>query len=175
MGDVVNITRKMPSQGVTGSRQDYATPKVFLDAVRAKFKIDSFDFDLAADGLNRVTENYFGSGSPLAENAFSVSWSSWSAGAHLWLNPPFSDIAPWAKKCFESTRVGGARIYFLSPASVGSNWYAQYVHKKARVYFLNGRISFDGKNPYPKDLMLSVFGLPPGFRVWRWNDKKTIA
>lgn len=87
----------------------------------------------------------------------------------LWLNPPFSNIAPWAAKCAEES-AKGARILFLVPASVGSNWYAQHVHGKALVLFLNGRLKFVGaKDPYPKDCLLAVYGEQPGFEVWKWK------
>ena len=64
-----------------------------------------------------------------------------------------------------------SRIYFLVPAAVGSNWFRGYVHKKALVLFLNGRLSFDGKAPYPKDCLLAVYGVKAGYDVWKWKVK----
>jgi hypothetical protein len=40
------------------------------------------------------------------------------------------------------------------------------VHKKALVLALSGRLSFDGKAPYPKDLMLVEYNRADGFDVW---------
>jgi hypothetical protein len=64
----------------------------------------------------------------------------------------------------------GARILFLTPASVGANWFQQYVVPFAHVIELSPRMSFDGKNPFPKDLVLSVYmhGLT-GRSHWRWK------
>jgi hypothetical protein len=101
----------------------------------------------------------------IEENSLSQDWSQ--LVGNLWLNPPFGSIAPWAKKC--RTIKFSAIIFFLTPASVGSNWFAENVHEKARVFFLSPRICFDGKNPYPKDLMLSMFGGPIGYECWRWK------
>jgi hypothetical protein len=98
----------------------------------------------------------------------------------LFLNPPFSDIEPWARKCArESNR--GAEILFLVPASVGADWFVEYVYPNAHVLLLHGRLCFDGKDPYPKDCLLAHFQdmtrqpplfmevLPPLVQVWNWR------
>lgn len=59
----------------------------------------------------------------------------------------------------------------LVPASVGSRWFAEHVHGWARVLALSGRLSFDGIAPFPKDLILAVYGEPPGFDVWDWRQR----
>ncbi len=69
----------------------------------------------------------------------------------------------------------GARIAFLVPAGVGSNWYRDFVHNKARVLALNGRLAFIEGKPkllYPKDCILCLYGpdFAPGFDVWSWKD-----
>lgn len=38
-----------------------------------------------------------------------------------------------------------------------------------RIVFPRPRLSFDGKNPYPKDLGLIVYGEKPGYETWRWR------
>jgi len=155
------------------SKQDYATPRKFLDAVQRRF--GTIVFDLAAHADNCVVPGYFGPGGIL-QDALSPEcvWQRCPSGS-LWLNPPFDTIAPWARKCAEvggftqsRCRSVGQRILFLVPASVGSEWFAQYVDGEALVVFLRPRLSFDGKNPYPKDCMLCVFGAQPGYECWRW-------
>jgi hypothetical protein len=68
-----------------------------------------------------------------------------------------------------------AKIALLVPASVGSNWYRDFIHERhgVKVLFLNGRICFDGKNGYPKDCMLVLFGTGQPFAVdvWTWGTK----
>jgi phage N-6-adenine-methyltransferase len=163
----VRVARKMPVQKPGKSVQTYATPDEFIAAVRARFKIREFFYDLAAEpettkGLHHYCEE---------EDALAQDWTKF-ADKQLWLNPPFGGIAPWATKCADTTprlRARGGRLFFLTPASVGANWFAEHVHKKALVLALQGRLSFDGKDPYPKDCMLSLFGVPPGFEVWDWQ------
>jgi hypothetical protein len=89
---------------------------------------------------------------------------------NLWLNPPFANIEPWAKKCVETETCSWRRIFFLTPASVGARWFERHVFGKARVLFLGKRLTFVGeKDPYPKDCMISVFGEKPGFAFWDWS------
>lgn len=145
------------------SKQDYPTPPEFVRAVEARF--GKLYWDLAATAENSKTGIRFLSPK---DNSLSIKWHLY-AGL-LWLNPPFSNIAPWARKCRDEARMG-AKILFLTPASIGSNWFRDFVHGEALVLALNGRITFVGhEQPYPKDCMLSGFGFPPGFEVWNWTQ-----
>lgn len=167
----------MPEQKPGRSKQDYGTPVEFLAAVRKRFGIVDFDWDLAAHEKNHVVHNYLGQGGSVADS-LAVDWRVLRGrhefkDRHLWLNPPFGQIAPWAAKCaFSTEKQTGLTIYFLTPASVGANWFAEHVFPWAKVYALQGRLSFNGKNSYPKDCMLSVFsgGIGAGeFDVWDWR------
>jgi phage N-6-adenine-methyltransferase len=161
--------RAMPVQKPGRSKQDYGTPRDFLDALERRF--GSISFDLAAHRSNAVVPSYFGEGG-VEEDSLAQKWHLLSG--NLFLNPPFGDIVPWAMKCrVESASfplgIRYQRILFLVPASVGANWFAEHVHNHALVLALQGRLSFDGKDPYPKDCMLCVFGEKPGFDVWKWR------
>lgn len=144
------------------SRQDYETPPDFITAVQSRFGI--INVDLAATKENTKGQIWIDE----EQDSLTVNWSR--LRGNLWLNPPFNNIAPWAKKCSEESKKG-CRIFFLTPASVGSNWFAQHVFGQAHVLFLNGRITFVGaEDPYPKDCILSCFGVTsPGFDIWRWK------
>lgn len=169
--------RKMPAQKPGKSRQDYATPRAFLDAIKEKFSVKAWAWDLAANKSNEVTgaNLYFGPDrSEHFRDSLAQDWTKFAGD--LWLNPPFADIAPWAEKCAASAswaKIGvvpcGRRIFFLVPAAVGSNWFANYVDGKALVVFPSPRLSFDGKNSYPKDVLLALYGEKPGYACWRWK------
>jgi phage N-6-adenine-methyltransferase len=153
----------MPAQKPAESKQDYATPRPFIAACEQRFGV--IEFDLAADESNTVVPGaYFDQ----RRDSLVQDWAALGAGL-LWLNPPFGDIASFAKKCAEESQ-RGAHILFLTPASVGSDWFQQYVVPHAHVLELSPRISFDGKAPFPKDLILSVYmaGLT-GRSFWRWK------
>ena len=152
---------RMPAQKPYRSRQDYATPRTFLDAVESRF--GKLGWDLACSKTNCVVP---GSGFTEADDSLAQDWNSLIG--HLWLNPPFGNIAPWARKCAQFR--GDGAIFLLVPASVGSNWFRDHVFGKSRVLFLNPRLSFDGKAPFPKDLMLCIFGLGyDGVALWGWR------
>jgi DNA (cytosine-5)-methyltransferase 1 len=121
-------------------------------------------FDLAATAENAKAPVFLTE----AENALSQPWTGFIGNG--WLNPPFNDIAPWAERC-ALYGCPERHILLLVPASVDSNWYANHVHRQAFVLALNPRLKFVGAtDPYPKSLMLAVYGLGVhGFDVWRWK------
>jgi hypothetical protein len=168
--------RFMPEQKPGRGVQEVGTPRAFLDAVEARF--GALTWDLAANASNHVTPGWFGPGS-VWPDALATPW--WDIDGLLWLNPEYSNIAQWAEKCAkESRRIEDApegslrnrraRIAFLVPASVGSNWFARHVDGKALVLFLSPRLTFVGHTQsYPKDLILAVYGETPGYECWRWK------
>lgn len=143
------------------SKQDYETPDDFIHAAVNRF--GKIDFDLAASKLNTRGLGYFTE----FDNALSQDWDKFRG--NLWLNPPFYNITPWAKKCSEYQ--GDGQILFLVPASVGSNWFRDFVFQKSKIYFLNDRLKFKGcKDSYPKDCLLAVFGsLERQIEIWKWK------
>lgn len=149
------------------SKQDYATPPDFMAAVTKRFGL--INFDLAASAHNKKHDNFFSE----RDNSLVQEWHR--IPGNLWLNPAFDRIEPWAQKCAAES-ILGATIFFLVPASVGSNWFRDYCHKKSLVLALNGRIHFDPSNPtwgYPKDCALMVYSprnvLGIGFDTWTWK------
>ncbi len=151
----------MPQQKPGRSKQDYSTPREFINAVELRF--GKIGFDLAASESNAIVPAYYDE----RRDALAQNWAA--LPALLWLNPPFARIESWAEKCAAEMRKG-ARILFLTPASVGANWFQDHVVPNAHVLELQPRISFDGEHPFPKDLILGCFlhGLT-GRSVWRWR------
>ena len=131
------IRRARGEEGLVGashnrgrSKQDYATPMVLITAVKNRLGIGGFAVDLAADEANAKADMWIDEG----RNSLALDWRLVIGAGWGWLNPPFDNITPWAKKCAETD----AKIAFLVPASVGSNWYRDYVHRHAFTLFLNG-------------------------------------
>ena len=166
------LIRTGPSINKGKSRQDYATPIEFIYAVTNRF--GPITFDLASS-----SDNYKGpEGCLFTESDDSLSQDWTKLKGNLWCNPPYGVIGPWARKCAQSITEDedgwiSRRIFLLTPASVGSNWFAEYVHNRALVLFLRPRLTFEGADdPYPKDLLLAVYGLktfPSGYQCWRWD------
>jgi len=132
--------------------QVVGTPDDFLSAVESRW--GRLGFDLACDGENNVLGI---PGFTPEENALERIWPHVSArGSWNWLNPPFKNISPWVEKAGSE----GEKVIILVPASIGSRWYAEHVEGKALVIPILGRMTFKGhSSPYPKDMMLIIFGL----------------
>lgn len=152
----------MPAQKPGRSKQDYGTPRALIDAVEKRF--GPLAWDLAATDENAKAAKFI---TP-DQDSLSRCWSMLSG--NMWLNPPFANIEPWAKKCAETILDDSSRILLLTPASVGSEWFRGYVNGRALVLALSPRLTFEGcADPYPKDCIISVYGKPPGFQCWRWR------
>jgi phage N-6-adenine-methyltransferase len=158
-----------PLQKPGRSKQDYATPVAFLEAVKARLGIQAFAIDLAANASNTTAPQYL----DVTTNALAVPWPPLvPAGSWAWLNPPFANINRWARKC-AGLRQAGGQVAFLVPASVGADWFRDWVHQQALVLLLNGRLSFlDNGKPYPKDCLLALYSphVLPGYNVWSWRE-----
>lgn len=163
-----------PTIDRANSSGDIWTPQVFRKAVVSKFGQPVWD--LAASAQNAFAPNYF-----TEHNNALVGWKWWRVDGLQWLNPPYSNITPWARKCAEESQAG-AEILLLVPASVGANWYWDYVEPFAQVYSV-GRMTFDncfdkqGKlvtTAYPKDLILAHYNRPTTvdtrMQRWRWKQ-----
>jgi hypothetical protein len=154
-----------------------------MDAVEKRF--GKMDYDLAADYSNAKAPRFYGPlGTPLAHNmdnegcigvnSLAQDWGKLQG--NLWLNPPYERISLWASKCAGATRLPGRAVYLLVPASIGANWFWEYVWSFAKVYALHPRLTFDGTpvnpktgkvDPYPKDLMLCKYA-PGAMGLERW-------
>lgn len=153
----------MPAQKPHRSKQDYGTPWELIKAVEARW--GSLGVDLAASEGNAKAPLFFTE----EDDSLKQAWNQLLA-FRLWLNPPFENIGLWADKCKTEAKLG-AKIIMLTPASIGSEWFARHCFGVARIIGLRPRITFEGcKDPYPKDCMLSLWGIDaPGFEIWRWK------
>ncbi len=169
MGKLGPTTKRYRSSG------GVATPVEFLRAVKDRF--GQIVFDLAASKENCATDSpMMLNGSPRfyskEDDALTQNWSAkYSGHGLMWLNPPYSDISPWAERCAHFGAIG-VRIAFLTPAAVSTNWYADHVRDYAMVFGVRPRLTFVGHNaPYPKDMILSLYGWGMrGFDTWNWRD-----
>lgn len=156
----------VPVQKPGRSRQDYQTPPEFISRVKMLLGISEFTIDLAASTTNAQAPWFFSE----EEDALKQEWAYPGWG---WLNPPFGRVGPWLEKAYMCE----SQVAMLVPASVGANWWADYVHHKALVLLLNGRLTFVGeKGPFPKDCALLLYNCYDtigsrmiGYRMWEWK------
>lgn len=152
-----------PAQKPGRSKQDFGTPRIFIDACEARF--GDLTCDLAASLENAKAPRYF----TKADDTFTKDWAALEGT--LWINPEFGDIERYAEKLAAECRYRRGFTLMLTPASIGCTWFAKHVHGKAIVLGLSPRLTFEGATaPYPKDLCLSVYGHGlSGFDTWRWR------
>lgn len=160
------VQRTGPSVRRGRSKQDYGTPWEFIRACEKRFGPLVADLACTRENMKAPSGLFFGE-----HNSLIADWSGRFPTGVLWLNPPFDDIAQWAAKCTVEASMRHGLILFLTPASIGTDWFAEYVNRRAVVLGLSPRLTFEGADdPYPKDLMLSVYGYGlAGFDTWRWK------
>lgn len=163
----------MPRQKPGRSKQDYQTPPEFIAAVKKRLGIVEFDYDIAASPINAQAADY------ITAEQDALALTSWRFGdGWNWLNPPFNNIGNFAERCVHEWCGDNVRTAMLVPASVGSNWWRDYVHccPDTLALFLNGRLTFVGETmPYPKDCALVLYGgANPSddiiYDVWSWRE-----
>ncbi len=159
------IKRQMPIQKPGHSKQTYGTPKEFIQAIEKRF--GPIVCDLAAAKENTKAPHFYS----IKDNSLAQPWAEHYSEGVLYLNPPFGGIEGWAKKCAEESQKRHGLILFLTPSSIGTTYFAEYIHQKAMVLSLSPRLVFEGEtSSFPKDLMLSCYGYGfKGFDVWRWK------
>jgi DNA N-6-adenine-methyltransferase Dam len=155
------------------SVQTYGTPQVLLDAIRAKFGIQQWDFDLACDSHNCIAPM----GYKLDEGQDSLlqDWSELD-GLNCFLNPPFGKGKLFAEKAAQARAVASRpQVFALFLASVGSSWFAKHVRPYASTHILTGRVTFIGcDKPFDRDLILAAYdGVEHThpIEVWDWRAK----
>lgn len=112
---------------------------------------------------------------PLAYDAFSVSWAQYLVQGHgIWMNPPYGrTIGKWIDKAYrEHLSSGHAPVVCLLPSRTDTKWWHTYCQPvldgkvKGKVDFIRGRIHFTNANtgvtgPAPFPSVVVVFGGEP--------------
>lgn len=114
---------------------DWSTPPEVVAEFAKEF--GSFDLDVCCRPETAKAPRYF----TRERSAFDSEWHAERA----WMNPPFSNPAPWLKKAIAETQAGRCKLLVaLLPAATDTRWFHDYVLGKAEVRFRRGRIKFIG-------------------------------
>jgi len=134
----------------------------------------SFVIDLAASQHNAKADRFLHEGA----NSLLLSWAMLvdpgpCADVAAWLNPPYENVAPWAKKCVEESRAG-LDIVTLWPAAICTKWALKCVLPWAKIHPVFPRIPFVGASAgIDRDLVLCHYGpmICPGMGApFLWRD-----
>ena len=117
--------------------EDWGTPQALFEKLDARFQ---FDLDpCASNGEIAKAPLFF---TP-EDDGLKQTWVG-----NVFLNPPWgkgSPIKNWLIKAGQELQAGHCnRVVALLPASVGTNWFNDYVMPyAAHIYFVRGRLAFE--------------------------------
>jgi phage N-6-adenine-methyltransferase len=170
----------------TDPRQEWRTPKNFLEAVQHAF--GKITIDVAASAENAVCERYI----DRAANGLVQQWFLPDSAGVLshevaWCNPGFSSMAKWVEKaCYQVDMAHQPRIALVlclcAPSTV---WWRMAIENRAEVRLLAPRVQFDPppgipRSSNPRDCALLVFRDKarrwkpdggPQILMWYWKEQ----
>ena len=79
-------------------------------------------------------------------------------GTSVFMNPPYSDPAPWCQKAYQES-LQGKTVVGLLRGDTSTRWFHDWVLGKADLRFVKGRIKFNGK-PAPFASLIAVWRYP---------------
>jgi len=137
---------------------EWATPKALIQEIEAEFGKIELDPCCTAENCKGQT------GYDKDADGLSEPWTS----KLVFVNPPYSDIKSWVRKCYEECIYYGRAktIVLLIPARTDTIWFHNHIwdrhlHKPQRgreVRFLKGRLRFEGGlHPAPFPSMLVIW------------------
>jgi phage N-6-adenine-methyltransferase len=144
----------------SSASEEWPTPRRFFARLDRQYH---FTLDPCATPDNAVCALYF----TKEQDGLAQDW-----GSHrVFCNPPYGkQIGRWVRKCFEASQAG-ARVVLFVPARTDTRWFHDWVHGKAKVTFVRGRVRFGNADtcaPFPS--MLAIYS-PPTKRARKMNDR----
>jgi phage N-6-adenine-methyltransferase len=121
-----------------------------------------FTVDVAAAPDNAKCERFYTE----ADNGLTKDWT----GETCWMNPPYSNIAPWTEKAATGALAGLCTVVGLLPVRTDLLWFHRDVlDAGAEIRFCRGRIRFAGigaraNAPFPSMIV-----------VWRPAEPQTAT
>lgn len=116
---------------------NYSTPKDVYNMLNKEF---IFDFDPC----------------PLNDNpsfdGLNIEW-----GQSNFVNPPYSKIKYWCKKCYEE-HLKGKTVVMLIPSRTDTKYWHEYIMNATEIRFIKGRLKFgNSKNSAPFPSCIVIF------------------
>lgn len=129
----------------TSYSDEYSTPNNLFHQLDEEFK---FSLDPCASIYNHKCPLFF----TKADNGLGKDW-----GFHkVFVNPPYSKVKEWTKKCFEAAEKGALVVALLPVRSDTSYWH-EWVMQASEIRLIKGRVRFEGtKNsaPFPSCIVI---------------------
>lgn len=78
-------------------------------------------------------------------------------GYRAFVNPPYSQIKQWVKKCWEESTKPNTIVVMLIPARTDTKYFHEYINHRSEVRFIKGRLKFGDNNysaPFPSMVVI---------------------
>jgi len=102
----------------------------------------------------------------------------WPSDMVSFVNPPYSQIATWAKKCSDEAKKGRS-VILLIPSRTDTRYFHDYIYGETELRFFKGRLKFvhpddpDGKRtPAPFPSMLCIWESTETRVMKAWRGEK---
>lgn len=127
----------------------WATPQNFFNSLDSEF---SFTLDPCACLENAKCKKFFTE----KDDGLSQDWG----GERVFCNPPYGRgiTGKWVQKAYHESRKPNTLVVCLLPARTDTQWFHDYVLRKAEIRFIRGRLKFgDGKESAPFPSIVVVY------------------
>jgi len=129
----------------SSSKDDWGTPSSLFKTLDGHF---GFTLDVCATAENAKCRRFL----TLADDGLSQDWRG-----ICWMNPPYGrQIEHWVAKA-KASADDGAMVVCLLPSRTDTRWWHEYVMQAAKIYFIKGRLRFQGATnsaPFPSAIVV---------------------
>lgn len=130
---------------------EWATPRDFFDSLNREFR---FTLDPCASQFNHKCEKYY----TVFDDGLKQDWS----GESVFVNPPYSNVKEWAKKCKQEGQKPNTKVVLLIPSRTDTRYWHDYCMSATEMLFVKGRLKFgDQKNSAPFPSVVLVWDNSP--------------
>lgn len=126
---------------------EWTTPQYLYDELNSEFH---FNLDPCSTDENCKCERHY----TKEDNGLNHSWG----GFRVFCNPPYSEIATWAEKCYREGTKDNTLVVMLMPSRTDTRYFHDFIYGRAEIRFVKGRIKFsDSSENAPFASMIVIF------------------
>lgn len=118
---------------LSSENMNWCTPQDFFNKLDREFH---FVLDAAATEKSAKCARYF---TPETDGLS----QSWDVGGAVFCNPPYGrQIGAWVEKAYTEATRGGYTVVLLIPARTDTQYFHDFIYRKAEIRFIRGRLKF---------------------------------
>lgn len=122
------------------SKDDWETPPYFFKLLDDIFH---FTLDPCATDKNHKCAQYY----TKEENGLLMNWGT----ERVFVNPPFSNIKEWTKKCYNEGRYSpNTIVVMIIPSRTDTKYWHDYIMRANEIWFCKKRVNFLRNGIKPK-------------------------